>query len=119
MEVGSDTTLRECTTGSVAAHLESGDARDVTDEGDSLQVEHQLDMFIPEVRHACRRRRYLPRLARSISRFNRRNPPFDFANAFEIILQLFTVTRTDGCLQLRYLVRDQIENAAIGFSACV
>src|SRR5689334_12056777 len=71
-------------------------------------------MLFPVIRNADRRCRYAMSIAARITSFDTLNTSLDFADAFQIVIDLVLVGSADLRLYARNLVGQQIENAAIG-----
>src|SRR5262249_19628528 len=97
------------------AELECRHSRDVGRERQYLQIEHQLDVLLPGVRHTDWSRRQFPMNTAGVVLFNLLDAAFDLSHAIQICAEPAAILRTQFGLEPRYFARDSIQNAAIGF----
>ena len=114
VEPAIDAAARIDATGTVAAHLEREDARRVRREREHLEIEHQLDVFVERIGHSGRRTGQLARLAARVTGFDARDALLDLPDVARVLIQALPVRRSQGAPQIGHLVRQHVENAAVG-----
>src|SRR5207248_6272723 len=104
--------LREDAVLRVAPGLERDDARHVALKRQHLKIEEQLHVLGERIRYAGGRCRHLARLAASVVRLDRLNPPFDLPNVAQVPIEPGPIAGAELTPHLRDLGRNPIEDAA-------
>src|SRR5579883_1222411 len=108
-----DPATRENALTGVAAHFESGDTRDFRRKCEHLEIEHQLDMLFPGIRHAERRSRKLAFCAAGVVLLDFLNAALDFANIVEVSIEPALVTCRKLLAQRLGFTHNLVKNTAV------
>ena len=104
--------LRENAVAHVVAHLKGGNPRDLRGKGQHLQVEHQLDVLFPRVRHAQGSGNQLSFLRGGVTFLYGLDSPLHIANIRAKLLHPPHVAGAEHGLKPCRVFRRAVENAS-------
>ncbi len=96
----------------LARQLEGDHAGDVRLQREHLQIEHQLDVFLPRLRRADRPLQVVGQ-RRAVLALGHLDPPFDLTHRVEVFADAAAIRRAELPLEAAHVLADPVEDAAV------
>ena len=107
-----DADLRIGERAELAGHHERRDARHVPLIGERHELEHQLDVLFPVLRHADRHRRRLEQMIGALA-LGLLDAPLDFADVLHVLAELGAIPRPEAALEIGHALSHRVEDARV------